>query len=263
MAQVPNTTTPGNFSKFEYYRRNISNTSSDYEVPIASTFSGADYTVYFNDRRVANLEALTWSSSRESIANFGLGDPNAHSVTKGKRIIVGSMTMTVWARHALLGEVFNAFGRRAGDRDFTLADILRQDSPAAQILSPDYQRLTTSTTGAGSRSVPKPRAGDDLGINSSVSRGLSFADFQTIRREQVERAVNFTYSQRLKWADQLPPFDITLVGANEQGDVTQMSLLQIHITQETGGASINDLGNSTAFSFIALNWEPPRRFLVD
>jgi hypothetical protein len=120
------------YSNIDQMRRAFGDEQMDLKERFPSstptTFSGADLQAWINDRRVTNLESITYSNSIEIVGNYGMGNRNPHSFTKGKRVIVGQMTMTVWAQHALLDEVFQA--RQA---DLTKMDLLAPDSAATRI----------------------------------------------------------------------------------------------------------------------------------
>lgn len=52
-------------------------------------------------------------------------------------------------------------------------------------------------------------------------------------------------------ADQLLPFDVTLVGANEYGQATKMIIKGVELMTESGGVSIDDLVIEKQMNFIA------------
>jgi hypothetical protein len=69
-----------------------------------------------------------------------------------------------------------------------------------------------------------------------------------------------TFTQRMsaQLADQLLPFDITLVGANEYGQSSKMTIHGVELMSEAGGISIDDLVIEKQMSFIAkriTNWK--------
>ena len=53
------------------------------------------------------------------------------------------------------------------------------------------------------------------------------------------------------YADQIPPFDVTITGANEVGQVTTMSILGVEILNEGSGISVDDIVNEMAFTYVA------------
>jgi hypothetical protein len=65
-------------------------------------------------------------------------------------------------------------------------------------------------------------------------------------------------SEKIRFADQIPPFDITLIGVNDEGAVSRCAFYGVHVTQETGGWSMMDLNNAAGFSFVCMDCEPWR-----
>lgn len=61
------------------------------------------------------------------------------------------------------------------------------------------------------------------------------------------------------YADQIPPFDITLSGANELGQIMSMAIQGAEILNEGSGISIDDIVNEMAFTYVARRiapWKP-------
>jgi hypothetical protein len=66
-----------------------------------TSFSGADIIATFNGRVVGELQAITYSVTREKAPIYVMGDPNPKSFSRGKRGIAGSLVFTVFDRDAL------------------------------------------------------------------------------------------------------------------------------------------------------------------
>lgn len=61
------------------------------------------------------------------------------------------------------------------------------------------------------------------------------------------------------YADQIPPFDTVLTGANELGQIMTMSILAMETLNEGSGISIDDIVNEMAFTYVAqeiVGWTP-------
>ena len=52
-------------------------------------------------------------------------------------------------------------------------------------------------------------------------------------------------------ADQVLPFDITLVGVSEYGKAITMSITGVELMSESGGVSIDDISLEKQMAFIA------------
>lgn len=230
---------------------------------VPQTFAGRDLVAYFNNIKVGNLEAVTWSSSTEVVGNYAMGSADALGYTKGKRVIVGSLSMTQWDRHVLLEQVFNLTGNAlAGNKPLTQGDLWAPGSTGNSIRANrnfTIQGLSSSTGGVGTQQVAQSFADDvTTMLNTSVARGLSRTDYARILRDQINDAANQMAARRVNYSDQIPPFDITLVGVNDAGYSAYATLFGITVTQETAGFSMNDLGNTVGMSFVALNISPWR-----
>jgi hypothetical protein len=234
----------------------------DYVLPNVAdqTFSGHDIQAYYNDIKVGNLEQISWTVSTETVGNFAMGqrDPLAH--TQGKRVIVGSMVMQQYARHALLQQVFQLHRRAIG----TIGDLWNLSSTTSGVGSNgsnivNGQFDTAKSAGAtGLRAVRPQFEGPEAAQYNGISgfRGLSYDDIANQVANQVRETANAVANQPFMYADQLPPFDITLVGVNKSGAAAKCTLFGVTITNETGGMSLNDLGNSIGMSFVCIARTP-------
>ncbi len=66
-----------------------------------TSFSGADIIAMFNNNMVGELQAITYSVTREKAPIYVMGDPNPKSFSRGKRGIAGSLVFSVFDRDAL------------------------------------------------------------------------------------------------------------------------------------------------------------------
>lgn len=66
-----------------------------------TSFGGADIVATFNGRVVGELQAITYSVTREKAPIYVMGDANPKSFSRGKRGIAGSLVFTVFDRDAL------------------------------------------------------------------------------------------------------------------------------------------------------------------
>jgi hypothetical protein len=73
---------------------------SQYQQTFTS-FSGADIVATFNGKLIGELQAITYSVTREKAPIYTMGDPNPRSFSRGKRGIAGSLVFTVFDRDSL------------------------------------------------------------------------------------------------------------------------------------------------------------------
>jgi hypothetical protein len=100
------------FQRYAYSPRYNYQTEPGLDDPMADgnnmvVFSGGDMQAYINNIKVGNLESVTWSISVEVVGNYVMGRRDAVIYTTGKRVVVGSLVLSQYDRHALLEQVFS------------------------------------------------------------------------------------------------------------------------------------------------------------
>lgn len=223
-------------------------------------FAGGDLSAYINNIPVGNLEAVTWSISVEVVGNFVMGRRDAVTYVTGRRVVVGSMVMTQYDRHALIEQVFK-LSARAGNRIPTFGDLWETSAPAKQLASRARpQNITGSKQVNPNISFTAELVHGMDAVRSGLGmRGITLQEFQAQLRAQQESAARLMGATRLNYSDQIPPFDLTLVGVSgKTGAASSATIFGITITQETAGFSQNDLGGQVGMSFTALGVTPWR-----
>lgn len=221
------------------------------------SFSGGDLFAYINNIQVGNLESITWSSSVEVVGNFTMGNRNVRQYTTGKRVIVGSLMFAQYDRHALLEQVFKVSSR---GRTKTMADLWNDNSLTTRLANRQSRQASyASTTGGGTGSRRSSVTADASYDMEGIARGISREEFARQQDEMSRLAREAVGKQEINYSDQIKPFDLTLVGVSQTGVNARCTLFGIQTTQETGGFSMQDLGNSVGFSFVAKHVNPWRR----
>lgn len=223
-------------------------------------FSGGDMQAYINNIKVGNLESVTWSISVEVVGNYVMGRRDAVIYTTGKRVVVGSMVLSQYDRHALLEQVF-----RLSERNIkSIGSLWEMDKDLRKAGQPGDTNTVTPVVAGGYGTNPnwlnvdQDNRQDVSGSNTPLLRGISRTAYeQELLRMETDAARN-AGSAKFNYSDQLPPFDLTLVGVNKAGDGARCSIFGMQVTQETAGFSQNDLGNSVGMSFVALAVSPWR-----
>lgn len=220
-------------------------------------FSGGDLQAFVNDIKVGNMESITWSISVEVVGNYVMGRRDPVLYTTGKRVIVGSMVLSQYDRHALLEQVFQMDLR--GKRQ--IADLWSNNTPAQQIRRRDFALEETGVQGVNpsTLNLASDTRISDPGI--TLLRGLSPTEYAQQLSDQLTETANLIGAENLQYADQLPPFDVTLVGVNRTGAAAKCTLFGVQVTQETTGYSLNDMGNSVGMSFVCIAVSPWRPVL--
>jgi hypothetical protein len=225
-------------------------------------FTGADYQAYVGTRRVGNLESVTCSISVEVVGNYTMGRRDAVVYTTGKRVIVGSIVFSQYDKHAFLEEVWNvsALGIKR-QSDFWSFD---QNTVGAVARAQIFENASSANNTGFIRSdyqVQQQTQGQIAWI--AALRGLSPEAFDAQLRDQLLRTVRIVGSQKVRYADQIQPFDLSLIGVNGAGRASRCAIFGMRITQETMGISSTDLSNAVGMSYVALAVDPLQPITAD
>lgn len=183
-----------------------------------TSFSGANIVATFNGLVIGELQAISYSVSREKAPIYTMGDANPRSFSRGKRGIAGSLVFTQFDR-----DVFYQFKRNGSkSSSISVPNAIKDgsffDSNGLNVLSVDEWEDAISAN----------RAGD----------GRNFA------------------AREAYYTDEILPFDITITMKNEYGQGAKFSLLGVELLNEGMGFSIDDITTEKACTFIARELTP-------
>lgn len=155
-----------------------------------------------------------------------MGSPEPRSFSRGKRGIAGSLVFTIFDRDALISGLAEhvkkeqTFHRIGGDTlEYERISIDEWDSKLTEI----------ATSGV-----------------SSDSSG------QTVSNENATKITqNVSTAATPVYADEIPPFDITISFANEYGQKAVIVLYAVEILNESSGFSIDNVSSEKACTFVA------------
>lgn len=186
-----------------------------------TTFSGADIVCTFGGVTVGALSGITWSVTREKAPIYTMGNPNPRSFSRGKRGIAGSLIFTVFDRPALYSMLYAHVNDPTAQYYTRVSNIL-----------PGFARTGGGRTHAGIVPVdPNP--------NSELVS------------QEVDVQSSFPY-----YADQIPPFDVSITFANEYGQAAVRSIYGVELLNEGSGASMDDIVIEETMTFIARDLGP-------
>jgi hypothetical protein len=189
-----------------------------------NSFSGVDIKVVFDNTVLAELQAISYSVTREKAPIYTMGSADPRSFSRGKRGIAGTLIFLVFDRHALL----STFGAYATDTDKQIKFQSDKDD-----VKPD----ATNKTGS-------------LGLaDLTNAAGLNTID-------SAETGLNTTASSDQEmvapwFIDQMLPIDITLAAANEYGSLALMKIFGAEMMNEGCGVSIDDIVTEQQISYVA------------
>jgi hypothetical protein len=194
-----------------------------------NSFSGVDIKAVFASKVIAELQAISYSVTREKAPVYTMGSADPRSFARGKRGIAGTMIFIMFDRHALL----STLGGMAAD-----GGLLFQSD--VDDIRPDYATGQLSGTPAPVQQSESPL---DAGVGSDQALASAW------------------------YVDQIPPFDVTLAAANEYGALSSMRIFGVELLNEGYGVSIDDIVSEQQFTYIArtlIGWTPiPSRALED
>ena len=156
------------------------------------SFGGVDIHAVLGDQVFGELQMVAYRAERDKSLVFTLGSANARSIARGKRYISGTCVFVIFDRDSLL---------EAMDRQNNSTVYLDKHETA------NYRRGGSGVNGltAGSRTAAR-NGGTVVGQNALIDT----ANLNTT--QQIQQTL--VTPTRARLADQLLPFDITLVGAN-------------------------------------------------
>lgn len=190
------------------------------------SFSGVDIHAVFDDVEFGEIQMVSYKADREKAPVYVMGSSDPRTIARGKRLITGAVVFVVFEKDSLL-EVM---------RDRTDSPYLSNQETA------NYgEDGLSSAPAGGSNSLGDLSNGTNTGLVGSNVNGTDLVS-----------------QSQARLADQLLPFDITLVGANEYGKTTKMIINGVELMSEAGGVSIDDLVIEKQMSFIARsikNWD--------
>ena len=196
-----------------------------------TSFSGSDIHAVFGDTIFAQLQMISYKQDREKAPVYTMGSPDLRTIARGKRLITGACVFVVFDRDGLLEAVNNNTNKNRSPH------ISKDEASMAG-------KLPVANANVSDKNK---RAALDLGGTVSVLDGENGKD------------AKFTDKVPAFHLDQLLPFDITIVGANEYGRVSKMIIRGVELMTEAGGMSIDDLVLEKQVAFIARSieqWNP-------
>ena len=187
-----------------------------------STFGGCDIVPVFNGKVIGEIQAITYSITREKVPVYTMGSAEPRSFSRGKRGIAGNLVFISFNRDALLAELgdITISKYKANDAAFLA------DKNAAQFISIEQWDAYMS----------------DLASNKDTAGQVG-----TIG------ATNNLVTDEAKchYADEILPFDITISLANEYGNKAVTVIYGVEILNEGIGFSVDAPTSERAYTFVA------------
>jgi len=189
------------------------------------SLSGVDIKAIFHNKAVVPLQAISYAIQREKAPIYTMGHPDPRAFSRGKRGIAGTLIFAVFDRHALVG----------GGAIFEDSAIWADKEEIFPSVTP-AEYAPNSIAGMGLDAVGGVGVQDVLGEDSPANAAA---------------ALSYDQQQARPWyADQIPPFNIILTGANELGLLLSMRIYGVEILNEGYGISIDDLLSEMQMTYV-------------
>ncbi len=196
-----------------------------------NSFSGSDIRAQIGNIPFAEIQAISYSVTREKAPIYTMGSPDPRAFSRNKRGVAGSLVWINFDRHALLNIIYEASGVFVANVD----DVRPEYNPASQ------QQISQTAI-----------------FSSSLTRAVPIPLPTTVDSAEVPvNAVSGFKQEATPWySDQILPFDITLSGTNEIGAATTMKIFGVEILNEGMGVSIDDAVTEMQATWVARLVEP-------
>ena len=181
-----------------------------------STFGGCDIVATFNGKVIGELQAITYSLTREKVPVYTMGSAEPRSFSRGKRGIAGNLVFVSFNRDALLSEL--------GDK--AISKYQGNDIGAGEFMSMEkWDEMMSDLASSGSASGGDRVVGDTRSLVNDNAKA--------------------------RYADEVLPFDITISLANEYGNKAVTVIYGVEILNEGIGFSIDAPTSERAYTFVA------------
>lgn len=196
-----------------------------------NSFSGSDIRAVIGNIPFAEIQAISYSVTREKAPVYTMGSPDPRAFSRNKRGVAGSLVWVNFDRHALLNIVYQAGGTFVANVD----DVRPEYSPASTQFLSQTAIFTSNLTRVAA--IPLPTTVDAQNVPINTVSGFK--------------------AEAAPWySDQILPFDITLAGTNEIGAATTMKIFAVEILNEGSGVSIDDAVTEMQATWVARLVEP-------
>ena len=205
-----------------------------------NSFAGVDIKAVFASKVLGELQAVSYSITREKAPIYTMGSADPRSFSRGKRGIAGTLVFVMFDRHVILSNL-GGYAVDGGLRFQSDIDDIR----------PEFRDKTQFDSVIGS-------AGGLAAVLQGTS-GTTAADTVN-NQESPLTSVGSDQEIATAWyADQIPPFDITLAAANEYGALATMRIFGVELLNEGYGVSIDDVVSEQQHTYVAravIGWTP-------
>lgn len=211
-----------------------------------TSYSGVDIRVVINGKPAGSMQALSYAIQREKAPIYVMGSVDPIAYSRGKRGIAGTMISLMMDRHFLKSDSFKD-ERYLADKDELFASI--KDDGGLDNLETGVGIDTTENQGA----IDQRTAGTTTTSSGEVN-------IPALRQYNLESLSSNYEVAPVFYVDQILPFDIAIIAANEYGQSAQMRLYGCEILNEGSGFSIDDIVIENQMTYVCRTILPWRSF---
>lgn len=213
-----------------------------------SSYSGVDIRVVINGEPVGSMQALSYAIQREKAPIYVMGSVDPISYSRGKRGIAGTMISLLLDKHFIYSDNFRN-EKAYLDKDELFEGAVRGGQQGGPVGARDEEaRLRDLTGGSNLQNV----GGQRLEVDRYGQR-------QNVSYDATDVANNYQVAS-VFYVDQILPFDVSIVAANEYGSAAQMRLYGCEILNEGSGFSIDDMVIENQMTYVCRTILPWRAF---
>lgn len=194
-----------------------------------TSFGGVDIRAIVDGEPIGTLQAISYAIQREKAPIYVMGRVDPLSFSRGKRGIAGTIITLMLDTHMIFRDAFGKM-KFLADRD----EIYPNPTDKKDV------------SGGGSESATGLA---DLGPLDPGFDAIATAS-------DISNAYTVTGAW---YVDQLPPFDVAIVAANEYGKAATMRIYGIEILNEGSGFSIDDMTIENQSTYVCRTvwpWQP-------
>ena len=215
-----------------------------------TSYSGVDIRVVINGKPAGSMQALSYAIQREKAPIYVMGSVDPISYSRGKRGIAGTMISLMMDRHFLHSDSFQG-EKYLADKDEIFASIGDNANTSLQDARGGDASVSLKMRDPAANIVPSERSAD-IGGGREATRTYSVQNLSS----------NYEVAS-VYYVDQILPFDIAIVAANEYGQSAQMRLYGCEILNEGSGFSIDDIVIENQMTYVCRTILPWRSFKID
>jgi hypothetical protein len=197
-----------------------------------NSFSGVDIKGVFGNKVIAELQAISYSITREKAPIYTMGSADPRSFSRGKRGIAGTLIFIMFDRHVLL----STLGGYSPDKGLRFQSDIDDIRPGFVGKDGDFSNSSLAAESSSDRTAAST-------VQNQESQLTTVGSDQTVASAW--------------YVDQIPPFDVTLAAANEYGGLAVMRIFGVEILNEGYGVSIDDIVSEQQHTYVArgiLGW---------